>query len=178
MGIDEGVWSYIGTVWSKFAIPPLKGALDDKASGIHIIYAVSNYLFGVNVWFPRLLGCIALTWSAFIVYSVVNKLRDNFAGLIAMLIFGLSMSWQFTDGSFPAQTESFMVFFNLLALKKLLDIYFDNPKRSITKLTLCGFFIGCAMSFKQIALFNGIAVCIIYFLIAKRNNLCKKNCFI
>ena len=89
MGIDEGVWSYIGTAWSKFGIAPLKGALDDKTPGIHIIYAVSNFLFGVNAWCPRLIGCMALTWSGFIVYSITSKLRDHFAGILAMLVFGV-----------------------------------------------------------------------------------------
>ncbi|MCD6459513.1 glycosyltransferase family 39 protein, partial [bacterium] len=175
MGIDEGVWSYIGTAWGKFEIPPLKGALDDKTQGIHIIYAVSNLLFGVNVWFARLLGCMALTWSSFIIYSICLKLRNYFAGITAMLVFGLAMAWRSVDGAYTAQTESFMVLFNLLAIKMIVDIYWEQPKRFFYKLFLCGFFIGCALSFKQTALFSAAAVVIIYYLVNRNFKLGNRN---
>jgi hypothetical protein len=172
MGDDEGMWSYIGRIWSENKIPPYAGAIENKTPGIFELNAVSYALFGVNIFFVRVLGIISIILSSLIVFLTGRELHSRLAGIFSMYIFGLTMTWKLLDGAYVAQTETFMVMFSVLSF------YFaikgkDNPKWKYWIL-LAGISIGVAISFKQIALTTLLAL--VYFVIAcSANNLTKQQ---
>lgn len=183
MTYDEGMWNYIGYAWLHFDLAPYIGTLENKPPGIYIIYAISNYFFGINVWFPRLLGIIALTSTGLILYKISRTLINHTAGIITFVIFGLSMSWTALDGFATAHTESFMLFFTSLAFYLIMQL----PNKASVQtyrlnLLAAGICLGLAVTFKQIAVATSIAVLFHYlntyrFIPFKEKNLAVDLCF-
>jgi 4-amino-4-deoxy-L-arabinose transferase-like glycosyltransferase len=93
MGIDEGWWSYMGRVWSENNLPPYTGVVDYKSPGIFELFAISHILFGINFFFVRALGVIAILFSSLTVYLIGKELHTHLAGICSMVIFGLTMAW-------------------------------------------------------------------------------------
>src|ERR1700732_3944787 len=58
---DEAMWHYIGRNWFRHGLVPYAGGVDNKSPLIFAIYGLSDRLFGVNYWFPRILGTIVQT---------------------------------------------------------------------------------------------------------------------
>ena len=110
MGNDEGMWNYIGRVWIN-GIPPYTGAVDGKPPGIFMLFVISNFLFGVNFWFLRILGILAIVMTSILIYLIGRQLYNPLAGTLAMIIFGFTMAWGLMDGVYTAQIESFMILF-------------------------------------------------------------------
>src|SRR5690349_10301997 len=78
-----------------------------------------------------------------------------FAVFVTMLLFGFSMAWLLMGGPLTAQTESFMIFFTVLAAYILVS---SQEARSVPvyvlQLFISGACLGLAIAFKQIALFS------------------------
>ncbi len=51
---DESMWQYIGRNWIRNGLVPYTGGIDNKSPLIFFIFGISDRLFGVNYWFPRL----------------------------------------------------------------------------------------------------------------------------
>lgn len=152
VGTDEGIWNYMGHVWIKYDIAPYKGAVENKTPGIFFIYAISNFFFGVNVWFPRLVGIFATVVASRYIYSIGKMLGTSTTGVFSMLFFGLTMAWRFTEGRHPAYTETFMVFFTIISFYYAFKM-FNSGQPIIPKYVLySGLLIGSAIVFKQIAI--------------------------
>ncbi len=100
MGSDEGIWSYIGRIWSKNSIPPYVGAIENKTPGIFELYAISNILFGINIFFVRGLGILSIVLSSIVVFFIGRKLHSPLAGIFGMYVFGLTMTWDLLDGDY------------------------------------------------------------------------------
>ena len=161
-GGDEGSWGYIGRVWSENNLPPYVGTVENKTPGIFELFALSNILFGVNVFFVRIIGGIAILITSLTVYSIGKKLHSHFAGIFSMAIFGLTMSWYLLNGPETAQTETFMVLFSTVSF------YFVVKGKESLKwmlwIFLSGLSIGFAIAFKQIALTSAAALSIFFLL--------------
>lgn len=174
MGSDEGIWSYIGRIWSKNSIPPYVGAIENKTPGIFELYAIANILFGVNIFFVRGLGVLSNVLSSLIVFYIGRKLHSLFAGIFGMYIFGLTMTWDLLDGDYITQTETFMVLFSTLSF--YFVIKGEGSRKWKYWLVLAGISMGLAIAFKQIALTTSLAL--LYFIIVyMANNMTKRNKF-
>ena len=55
---DEAMWHYIGRNWFRHGLIPYSGGVDNKSPLIFSVYGISDWLFGVNYWFPRLIGVV------------------------------------------------------------------------------------------------------------------------
>ncbi len=150
---DEGIWNYIAFLWIKYGIPPYSEAIENKTPGIYLIFTISNLLFELNIWFPRLLGSLSMVATSALLYFIGRKLLDHFAGIIAMIIFGMSVSWRFMNGTYTAQTESFMILFSTLSF------FFLTVSRNAKCIRpyalyifIAGFCMGIAICFKQTAI--------------------------
>jgi len=176
MSYDEGQWNYIGRAWLKQGVPPYAGAMENKNMAIYLIFGVSNLLFGVNFWFPRILGIISLTFSAVLVFKTAHYLHSNFAASLAMIFFGFGITWQSTGGKFTAQTESFMILFILLGLFLMLKMK-DQPKKSyyLTGLFASGLLIGIAVHFKQIAILSAVVLYALYVNHTSKNHVANRQ---
>jgi hypothetical protein len=58
LSFDEAMWHYIGRNWFRHDLIPYTGGVDNKAPFIFAIFGLSDKLFGLNYWFPRLLGTV------------------------------------------------------------------------------------------------------------------------
>jgi len=172
MGNDEGMWSYMGRVWSENNMPPYVGAIENKTPGIFELFAISHILFGVNIFYVKLLGVIAILFSSLTVYSISKNLHTHLAGIFSMVIFGLTMAWSLLDGMYTAQTETFMVLFSTLSF------YFVIKGVGCLKwrfwIFLSGFSMGLAVAFKQIGLTTAIAL-FIFFIVYGASGLTNKD---
>ncbi|MFZ2170024.1 MAG: glycosyltransferase family 39 protein [Methylococcaceae bacterium] len=172
MGSDEGMWSYMGRVWIENNIPPYVGAVDNKTPGIFELFAISHMLFGVNYYFARVLGVMAILFSSLTVYLIGKELHTHLAGIFSMVIFGLTMQWILLDGPLTAQTETFMVLFSTLSF------YFVIKGKDCLKwrfwIFLAGFSMGLAIAFKQIGLTTAIAM-FIFFIVYGASGLTSKD---
>ncbi len=164
MGNDEGIWNYIGQLWSNYSIPPYTGAVENKTPGIFFLFALSNSLFGMNYWFPRLVAVVAIVITALFLYLIGRRLYNHTTGTLCAYIFGLSMTWRLMDGLYTSQTETFMVLFTVIAIYNLI-LALQTDRFYKRYFLLIGFFLGAAISFKQIAIFSGLFVVIACVLI-------------
>ena len=170
MGNDEGMWNYIGRVWTN-GIPPYTGAVDGKPPGIFMLFAISNVLFGVNFWFPRILGILAMVITSMLIYLIGRQLYNPLAGTFAMIMFGLTMAWELMDGAYAAQIESFMILFIALAFYSLIKSQSAKESRAyIISVFTSGFSMGIAISFKQIAIFSAVALFLFFLNLDSRTN--------
>jgi 4-amino-4-deoxy-L-arabinose transferase-like glycosyltransferase len=158
MNNDEGMWSYIGRVWSENGIPPYLGTVENKTPGIFEFFALSNILFGVNLLFARLVGVAVIVFSALLIFNIGNKLHSRNAGVISMYIFGLTTTWGLLDGECVSQTESFMILFSTLSFYFVLKGKDQKHWKALN--LLAGISIGLAIAFKQIAIMTTIALVI------------------
>jgi hypothetical protein len=172
MGSDEGIWSYIGRLWSQNRIPPYVGAIENKTPGIFELYAISNVLFGVNIFFVRGLGVLSILISSLIVFYIGRKLHSLFAGVFGMYIFGLTMTWDLLDGEYITQTETFMVLFSTLSF--YFVIKGEGSRKWKYWVLLAGISMGLAIAFKQIALTTSLALLYFNFVYILRN-MTKQN---
>lgn len=160
MGEDEGRFSYMGRVWVENDLPPYTGSIENKTPGIFILNAVSYALFGTNFFFMRTIGIISLLLVSFLIYKIGTQLHSYRAGVFAMTIFGLTMSWRVMDGGFASLTESFMILFT--ALSFYIIIIKNSNWRYWTFAS--GLSMGLAIAFKQIALTSTIALLFYYII--------------
>lgn len=172
MSYDEGYWNYIGFAWLKHNIPPYTGAMDNKNPAVYLLYGIANIFFGANYWFPRILGIFSLTQSSVFVFLIGKRLYSHMAGILAMFLFGLTITWKSTGGRFTAETESFLILFNTLAFYILIDVFFVARKKSYVrclKLFVVGLSMGAAIAFKQSAMFTAGGLLAFYVHLAVGN---------
>src|SRR5262245_25326998 len=56
LSFDEAMWQYIGRNWFRNHLAPFDGGVDNKSPLIYAVFGFSDTLFGVNYWFPRVVG--------------------------------------------------------------------------------------------------------------------------
>src|SRR3978361_688417 len=67
---EEAMWHYIGRNWFRNGLVPYHGGADNKSPLFYVIFGLSDWLFGVNYWFPRVLGTIVQSAGIFYVYKI------------------------------------------------------------------------------------------------------------
>ena len=195
MGVDEGVWTYMGRMWAH-GNPVYLATTDNKPPGIFMVFTLAYALAGPGVWLPRLLGVLSMTAATGGIYLLGRRLHTRQAGLLAALMFGLAMGWFAIDGPYAAQTESFMVLPTVFAFLILFRCFASvkcvcgntnnadkqgdssvglpvgaaepSPRKSSGWFMFAGALIGCAISFKQTALFSVLAWGVMYLALARR----------
>jgi hypothetical protein len=170
MGVDEGVWNCIGRMWAH-GQPVYQTTMDNKPPGIFTVYALTHMLTGPGFWLPRLLGVISMTAATGGVYLLGRNLHSRQAGMLAALMFGLSMGWSVMDGPFAAQTESFMVLPTVFAF--LILFVRSSAVRNRGWILLAGVLLGVALSFKQTVLFSGLSWVVVYLALMRRDGQLK-----
>ena len=104
---DEAIWHYIGRNWFRHGLVPYTGGVDNKSPLIFAIYGLSDRLFGVNYWFPRVLGTGCQAVGLWYVYKLAGRLAGKQTGMLAMQLYGLSLLWHATNGKYVSLTETY-----------------------------------------------------------------------
>lgn len=113
---DEAIWHYMGRSWLRMGIAPYQVSFDNKTPLIWLIYGISDLLFGVNYWFPRVLGTIVEIIGVWYVYKIALHLAGRRTGIMAMTMYGLALLWRCTEGRYPSLTETYEVTFINIAI--------------------------------------------------------------
>lgn len=154
---DEAIWHYIGRNWFRYGMVPYSGGVDNKSPFIYMIYGISDLLFGINYWFPRLLAIISQSIGLYFVYRITKHLANNKAGMLAIIFYGLSLTWKSTDGNFVSQAQAYEVTFLIIAFY----YYFTGTKYS--HYFLGGIIAGIAIAFKLTAVLPSLVIFLILF---------------
>jgi Dolichyl-phosphate-mannose-protein mannosyltransferase len=154
LSFDEAMWQYIGRNWFRHGLVPYAGGVDNKSPLIFAIYGLSDRLFGVNYWFPRLLGTIVQTLGIYFLYKIAIGIGGRRAGIFALSIYGLSLLWRSTDGKLVSLTETYA---NTLIIISIYRWLASSKNRDFF---ISGFIAGFGAGFRLSAFF-GIAALLI-----------------
>lgn len=149
---EESMWHYIGRNWFWHGLVPYEGGVDNKSPLIFSIFGLSDWLFGVNHWFPRILGTVVESIGIYYVYRIARDLAGERAGLLAISLYGLSLLWKTTGGKLVSFTETYATAFVIISFYKCLTA--ERNKDFL----LAGLWAGFAFTFRLSAAFGIFAV--------------------
>jgi len=152
---EESMWQYIGWNWFHNGLPPYTGGVDNKTPLIFAIFGLSFKLFGVNYWFPRLLGTVCQTIGIYYLYKIADHIAGRQSALFTTTLYGLSLMWKTTGGYYVSFTETYAVMFVIAAFYNC--IVAGDAKRYF----LAGILAGAGFAFRFSAGF-GIAAIFFY----------------
>lgn len=161
---DEAYWTYVGQHWLSGGHIPYLDVADNKPPAIHFLYGLSVQLFGPGEYLPRILGSLAIAITGLFIFRIATILHNYKAGLVAIIMFCLSVTWKAAGWRFTAQTESFVILCSTAAIYLLLKIIFDLSTVSRCRLLCIGVILGCGLLFKQTAIFGAIAVFVLLYI--------------
>jgi len=152
LSFDEAMWHYIGRNWFRHGLVPYSGGVDNKAPMIFAVFGLSDTLFGVNYWFPRILGTICQSVGIWYFYKIAKHLAGERAGLFAVSFYGLSLMWHGTGGRYVSFTETYQMLFIITAIYKYITA--QNKKDYL----ISGLLAGIALAFRLTAIWGIIAI--------------------
>jgi hypothetical protein len=144
LNFDEAMWQYIGRNWIRNGLVPYSGGVDNKSPLIFLIFGISDRLFGVNFWFPRLLGIAVQSAGIFLLYKIAEKTISHRAGLFAISFYGLALAWRSTGGKYVSFTETYAIAFILAAI--YIIMLFGSNRYLFFGGLLAGFGLGFRLS--------------------------------
>ena len=156
---EEAMWQYIGRNWISNNMPPYSGGVDNKSPLIFYIFGISDWLFGNNIWFPRLLGTIVQSIGIWYLYKIVLHLVGYNAALFSIIIYGFSLTWVITGGRYVSFTETYAVAFMIMAF------YYALCFEKTSYFFLCGAMVAASVCFRVTGVFGCFVLCI--FLVRK-----------
>ncbi len=160
---EEAMWQYIGRNWLRNGLVPYSGGIDNKSPLIFLIFGISDRLFGVNFWFPRLLGIAVQSAGIYLLYKIAEKTISHRAGLFAISFYGLALAWRTTGGKYVSFTETYAITFILAAM--CTSMLF----RSDRYLFISGLLAGFGLGFRLSAIFGILPLLVFNFNKGGRN---------
>jgi hypothetical protein len=144
---EEAMWHYIGRNWFRYGLVPYSGGDDNKSPLFYVIFGLSDWLFGVNYWFPRVLGTIVQSVGLFYTYKIAVRISGKRAGVLTLSLYGLSVLWHGADGRYVSFTETYEVVCNILSF------YFLICSKNKDKAFISGFIAAIGLGFRLSAIF-------------------------
>jgi hypothetical protein len=154
---DESMWHYIGRNWIRNRMIPYTGGIDNKSPLIFFIFGVSDWFFGVNYWFPRLMGILVQSLGIYGVFKIAYNTIGKKAGIFAVSFYGLSLLWRSTGGKYVSYTETYAV------TAIIISIYYGIVSQRKNSLFIGGLFAGIGFAFRITAVFGILPVLIHLF---------------
>jgi len=154
---EEAMWQYIGRNWIRNGLVPYSGGIDNKSPLIFLIFGISDRLFGVNFWFPRLLGITVQSAGIFLLYKIAKETISYRAGLLAISFYGLALAWRTTGGKYVSFTETYAIAFILGA------IYTSLVFRNERLIFIGGLLAGLGLGFRLSAFFGILPLLVFNF---------------
>src|SRR5579863_741238 len=149
---DEASWQYIGRNWFRNGLVPYNGGVDNKSPLFFVVFGLSDILFGVNYWFPRVVGTICQSAGIYYIYKIARHIGGRHAGMLAISFYGLSVLWHGVDGRYVSYTETYDALFIILAF------YFFLTSKSSKGYFISGFLAAIGLGFRLSAFFGVAAI--------------------
>jgi hypothetical protein len=154
LSADEAMWHYIGRNWFRNGLIPYAGGVDNKSPLFFAVFGLSDKLFGVNYWFPRVLGTVCQSVGVYYIYRIADQIAGKRAGILAISFYGLSVLWHGADGRYSSYTETYEATFIIVSF------YFFIRAQNKKSVFLSGFIAAIGLGFRLSAFF-GIAAMVI-----------------
>ena len=148
LSFDEAMWHYIGRNWFRHGMTPYTGGVDNKSPLIFAVFGISDWLFGVNYWFPRVLGTVIQSIGIYFFYLIVKDKWNHNAGIFAMVVYGLSLMWRSTDGKLVSLTETYSICFLIISIR----VFTSSTKQYAS--FVAGLWAALSLGFRLSALFG------------------------
>jgi len=145
---DEATWHYIGRNWFRNGLIPYHGGVDNKSPLIFVVFGLSDKLFGVNYWFPRVFGTMCQSIGIYYLYKIAKKIAGWRAGMLAISFYGLSVLWHGVDGRYVSYTETYDVMFTIISF------YFFLSSKRQKGFFISGFIAAMGLGFRLSAFFS------------------------
>ncbi len=155
---DEGIFAAVAKNLTQGGVL-YQTAWDNKPPMIYLTYAGIFSLFGVSMFWLRLVTAIVVMSTAAIIYEIGRETLGRQRALFASLIFGFLTSLRIIEGNL-ALTEVFMILPISAAMYLAIRRKFDY-----TSLGLAGALFAVASLYKQVGAFEAGALGIYVFLI-------------
>lgn len=157
---EEAMWHYIGRNWLRHGMPPYSGGADNKSPLIFLVFGISDWLFGVNYWFPRILGTVAEMIGVYYLYKTAvhpgtnpAKGRDGqYEGLFVLVVYGFSLLWKMSGGKLVSFTETYATTFVIVSFYHCLRA--EKNKHYF----ISGLLAGIGLAFRFSAIFGIAAI--------------------
>ena len=159
---DESMWQYIGRNWIRNGMVPYTGGVDNKSPLIFLVFGISDRFFGVNYWFPRIIGIAVQSAGMYGLYKIAEKTINPRAGLIAISFYGLSLLWRSTGGKYVSYTETYAITCVIFA------VYFCIVFSKNNYAFIGGLFAGLGLGFRLTAIFGIVPLFIFSFKKSRR----------
>jgi hypothetical protein len=144
---DEAMWHYIGRNWFRNGLVPYNGGVDNKSPLFFSVFGLSDRLFGVNYWFPRVLGTVCQSIGIYYIYKIAHQIAGKRAGMMAISFYGLSVLWHGADGRYVSYTETYEVMFIIISF------YFFLNAQNKRGFFISGFLAAIGLAFRLSAFF-------------------------
>jgi len=152
LSADEAMWHYIGRNWFRNGLVPYSGGADNKSPLIFVVFGLSDKLFGVNYWFPRVFGTLAQSIGTFYLYKIAKQIAGWQAGLMTISFYGLSVLWHGADGRYVSYTETYDIMFIIISFYVFIGAKGKNG------IFISGFMAAIGLGFRLSAFFSLIAL--------------------
>lgn len=155
---DEGIFAAVARNLNQGGVL-YQTAWDNKPPMIYLTYGAIFSIFGVSMFWLRLLAAIVVLTTAAVIYEIGKETIGKHRGLLASLIFGFLASLRIIEGNL-ALTEIFMILPISLAMYLAIRRKFD-----FISLFAAGVLFAIASLYKQVGAFEAAALGIYVFLI-------------
>lgn len=158
---DEGIFAAVARS-SNFGGVLYQDAWDNKPPMIYLTYAAIFKVFGVSMFWLRLVTIVIVLATAATIYEIAQKILGEKRALLATLTFGILSSLRVIEGNL-ALTEIFMILPISLAMMIVVLRKFD-----FASLFIAGILLALGSLYKQVGGFEAVALGIFLFFISKR----------
>lgn len=158
---DEGIFAAVARNLN-FGGVLYQSAWDNKPPMIYLTYAWIFEVFGVSMFWLRMVTAVVVLATTAIIYEIGKETLGKHRGLLASLIFGFLTSLRIIEGNL-ALTEIFMILpislAMYIALKKKFELF---------PLVFAGALFAIASLYKQVGAFEAAALGIYLFLVSNK----------
>jgi len=158
LSFDEAMWHYIGRNWFRHGLVPYAGGVDNKSPIIFALFGLSDKFFGVNCWFPRVVGTACQSAGIYYVYRIARRIANESAAIFSITIYGLSVLWKSADGAAVSFTETYAV------TCIIISYYYYIDGRGRDDFFISGLIAGLGFGFRISAFFGIAAIFMSYYL--------------
>lgn len=170
---EESMWHYIGRNWFRHGLTPYAGGVDNKSPLIFAVFGLSDVLFGIDYWFPRVAGIAVQCVGMLFIYKialfianrygtanaegrsaspVIKEIHSRQTATIALTLYGLSILWRAAGGKYVSFTETYAVAF------VLASVYCYIAAEGRGKTFLSGALAALAIGWRLSAAFSVLAI--------------------
>ena len=160
---EEGICFYTAKQWISTQAPLYTSLGDTAQPGIIFVCALFYKVFGNNIIAARLLTILAVLLAQWFVYAISCRIYCRTAGLVAMAVFGIMMSWPDITNGFFITSDLFVA--SLCAASLYLIVCSCDIKKAQSHylfIACSGITLGMAVLFKQTAILSVLGMIGIY----------------